>query len=200
MNFRNFGHMIVVLATFLGLLFPVLSQAMPEKVRVALKTTRGTIILALDAKHAPITTTNFLHYVETGKLEGAEFWRAMKSGPTDGFIASRLSNRPYPPIAHESTKQTGLSHTNGAISMSRFGIGTTTGDFVLCVGDMTYMDAGHDPKGDNQGYAVFGYVVSGMDVVNRILHSRIETHTPEGGWKGQVLSRPVKIISARRLH
>ena len=173
-------------------------MASPDIINVALKTNKGTIIVALDAKHAPITTKNFLHYVDAHRLDGSEFWRSMRSGPDDGFVAARLRSRPFPPIAHESTKQTGLSHMDGAISMSRFAVGTTTGDFVLCVGDMTYMDAGHNPKGDNDGYAAFGYVVSGMDVVKRILHAKLDHQTPDGGWKNQILAKPVIIISARR--
>ncbi len=171
---------------------------LPDLVHVTLHTDKGDIVLELEARKAPITVANFLHYVEAHKYDGAHFWRASKSGPSAGFIQTSPVGATFPPIAHESTKQTGLSHTNGAISMSRYDVGTATGDFIIVVGDLSYLDAGHDPKGDNQGYAVFGHVVSGMDVVRNILHGKIDAHTPVGGWKGEQLAKPVGITTAEQ--
>ena len=105
----------------------------------------------------------------------------------------------FPPIPHEPTSKTGLSHTDGAISMSRFAPGTATADFVLCVGDNTAMDAGREGSKDKLGYAAFGHVIKGMSVVREIMNGRIDKHTREGGWAGQMLAKPVRIISARRL-
>ena len=172
---------------------------LPDVVHVRLKTEKGDIVLELEAKKAPITVANFLHYIQAHKYDGAHFWRASKSGPTNGFIQTSPVGATFPPIAHESTKVTGLSHTNGAISMSRYDVGTATGDFIIVVGDLSYLDAGHDPKGDNQGYAVFGHVTEGMDVVRAILHGKIDKHTPEGGWKGEQLAAPVGITTATRV-
>ena len=125
--------------------------------------------------------------------------RAADSGPS-GFIQATANGPTFPPIAHEPTSQTGLSHTNGAISMSRFAPGTATADFVLCVGDNTFMDAGRSGSSDKLGYAAFGHVVAGMDVVKKILHGRIDPKTPpQGGWAGQMLLHPVKIIKAERI-
>ena len=171
---------------------------LPDLVHVRLKTEKGDIVLELEAKKAPITTANFLHYISAHKYDGAHFWRASKASATAGFIQTSPVGPTFPPIAHESTKVTGLSHTNGAISMSRYDVGTATGDFIIVVGDLSYLDAGHDPKGDNQGYAVFGHVTEGMDVVRAILHGKIDKHTPEGGWKGEQLAKPIAITTATR--
>lgn len=172
----------------------------PDKVRIEMVTTKGTIILELDGKHAPITVANFLNYVDNHKLDGAAFWRASNAGDGSGFIQAKATGVKYPPINHEPTTQTGLSHTNGTISMARYGIGTATNEFTICIGDQTYLDAGHDPKGDNQGYAAFGRVVKGMSAVKAILASRIaKGPAGEGGWNGQMIAKPVEIISARRL-
>ena len=171
----------------------------PETVRVSLMTSEGEIVLELEAKKAPLTTANFLHYIDTGKLDGGHFWRALKVGKTDGFIQAAITTPPYPPIAHESTKQTGLSHTDGVISMSRYAPGTATIDFTISVGDMTYLDAGGSGSADGEGYAAFGHVVSGMDVVKRILHGRTDRKRDEDGLEDQMLAKPVTITTARHL-
>jgi peptidyl-prolyl cis-trans isomerase A (cyclophilin A) len=83
--------------------------------------------------------------------------------------------------------------------MSRFAPGTATGDFILCVGDNTYMDAGREGSDDKLGYAAFGHVTKGMDVVKAILKGRIDSHTREGGWSGQMLAAPIEITGAKRI-
>ncbi len=172
----------------------------PDHPRVAFTTAKGTVVIELEARKAPITTANFLKYIDGHKYDGATFWRAANSGPS-GFIQASPVGPTFPPIKHESTKQTGLSHTDGTISMSRFAVGTATGDFVLCVGDNTFMDAGPQSGSDDHlGYAAFGHVVKGMNVVNGILHGRIaKGKAKAGGWSGQMLAVPVKIISAKRV-
>lgn len=175
-------------------------ESLPAQVTVQLETDKGPITLVLEARKAPLTVANFLMYLETGKWSGAEFWRAMKSGDGSGFIQAEAAGIPFPPIAHESTKATGLSHTNGAISMARYAVGTATKEFIICVGDMTYMDAGRDPRGDNEGYAVFGRVTRGMNVVRSILNGKIDTNTVAGGWDGQMLAQRVAITNATRLN
>ncbi len=174
-------------------------ENVPAKVKVALKTTKGTIIIELNGKKAPITTNNFLRYIDSGKLDGAEIWRAANSGPS-GFIQGTARGPTFPPIPHEPTSETGLPHTDGSISMSRFDPGTATADFVLAVGDNTYMDAGREGSDDKLGYATFGYVTSGMDVVRAILAGKISNKSAKPGqWAGQMLAKPVKIITGRRL-
>jgi peptidyl-prolyl cis-trans isomerase A (cyclophilin A) len=176
-------------------------------VKVRLKTSKGTIVLALEARRAPITTANFLLYVDAGKLDGANFWRAMRSGPEAGFIQGAALGFKFPPIKHEPTSKTGLSHTDGTISMARFAVGTASNQFTISVGDMSYMDAkpagtasvGDAQGEDSQGYAAFGKVISGMAVVKAILNGRIARQKKKGGWDGQMLEKPVIIISAKRL-
>jgi len=182
------------------LAFAGAAHADADHPRVAITTAKGTIVIELEARKAPITTANFLKYIDGHKYDGATFWRAANSGPS-GFIQASPVGPTYPPIKHESTKQTGLSHTDGTISMSRFAVGTATGDFVLCVGDNTFMDAGpQSGSDDHQGYAAFGHVVKGMNVVNNILHGRIaKGKAKAGGWSGQMLAVPVKIIATKRV-
>lgn len=172
----------------------------PDSVQVSILTDKGEIVVELDGKHAPTTTANFLHYVDTHKLDGGTFYRAMKSGEAAGFIQGTANGFTYPPIPHEPTTKTGLSHVNGTISTARYAVGTASNEWTICVGDMTYMDAGRDPSGDNAGFAAFGHVVKGMDVVKKILHGRISSKkAAPGEWQGQTLATPVKIISAKRV-
>jgi len=171
----------------------------PDRVDVELSTTAGPIVLELDGKDAPITTANFLHYVDSGKLDTGTFYRSVKSGQA-GFIQFNSGARTYPPIPHEPTSQTHLSHTDGAISTARYAVGTASNEFTIVVGDMTYLDAGGSATPDKQGFAAFGHVVSGMDVVHKILNGRISKAKPApGDWAGETLADPVVITSAKRV-
>lgn len=168
----------------------------PAAVRVSILTDKGEILVELNGKAAPITVANFLRYVESGKLTGSEFWRATQySG--NGFIQASMRGPTFPPIPHEPTSKTGLTHTSGTLSMSRFAPGTATADFVICVGDNTSMDAGREGSEDKLGYAAFGRVVKGMSVVRAILGGKISKHTREGGWAGQMLATPVMVVEAK---
>lgn len=174
--------------------------------RIALVTEMGTIELALDGAHAPISTANFLRYVDAKRFDGITFYRAMHLAWGDqpnGLLQGGLRDprRLFPPIAHEPTSQTGLSHTAGAISMARNAPGTATADFSIMLSDITGLDA--DPKSADPeaqaGYAVFGKVTAGMDVVRKIWDSPISQTLGEGVMRGQMLEAPVKILTARRL-
>ncbi|MGA9659586.1 MAG: peptidylprolyl isomerase [Asticcacaulis sp.] len=178
---------------------PTTKPPEPDTIKLALVTSKGEIVLELEAKKAPITTANFLHYADTHKFDGATIWRALKVDNTRGFIQGAALNPPYPPIAHEPTTQTGLSHTDGVISMPRYGLGTAASDFTISVGDMTYLDAGGTGSEDKQGYAAFGHVIKGMDVVHAILNGRIDKKRHEDGLEGQMLAEPVVILSAHRI-
>ncbi|HMC93003.1 MAG TPA: peptidylprolyl isomerase [Allosphingosinicella sp.] len=195
-----------LLAAFLLLLaMPVAAQPAPAPaqpaVRVLLHTSAGDIVVALETQKAPVTAGNFLHYVDTHRLDGTEFYRAMKTGPEAGLVQGgvRDPRKLFPPIAHEPTSQTGLSHVDGALSVPRFALGSARGDFTIMVGDQKYLDAGPGSAGDGQGYAVFGRVVEGMDVVRRILAAPTSATEGEGVMKGQMLMPRVAILSARRL-
>lgn len=172
----------------------------PDHPRVSIETTKGTIVVELEARKAPVTVRNFLHYVDTKKFDNTVFYRALRYGPEAGLVQAGGGERPYAPIAHESTKKTGLSNTDGTLSMARYAPGTAAEDFFICVGDMTFLDAGKDPSGDNLGFAAFGHVVSGMDVVRSILAGKTVLHKKgDDNMKGQMLAQPIKIVSARRL-
>jgi peptidyl-prolyl cis-trans isomerase A (cyclophilin A) len=171
-------------------------------IRVALKTTAGLITLDLDSTHAPITTANFLRYVAEHRFDGTSFYRAMKLEPGLGLVQGGVRNNPkrlLPPIAHEPTTQTGLSHDDGAISMARYAPGTAAGDFFIILRGMHALDADPSQPGDNLGFAVFGHVVDGMDVVRKILDAPTSPTEGEGVMKGQMITDPVQIISARRI-
>lgn len=174
--------------------------------RVALVTELGTIELALDGAHAPISTANFLRYVDAKRFDGITFYRAMHLAwgeQPNGLLQGGLRDprRLFAPIAHEPTSQTGLSHKAGAISMARNAPGTATADFSIMLSDLLGLDA--DPKSSDPdaqaGYAVFGMVIAGMDVVRRIWDAPISQTLGEGAMRGQMLEAPVKVLSARRL-
>ena len=172
----------------------------PETVNVTLTTAQGPIVLELEKGRAPLTTANFLRYVDAKKLDGATFYRAAKAPNVAdfGLIQFGTKNDPrrtLPPVAHEPTSQTGLSHKSGTISLARGAPGTGAGDFFIMAGDTPSLDA--QPGGD-PGFAAFGRVVEGMEVVKAILAAPTDPHQGEGVMKGQYLARPVSIVSARR--
>ena len=185
-------------ALLLCLASPAWAQA-TQKVR--LHTSAGDIIVAVEIERAPITARNFLHYVDTKRLDGTEFYRAMHTGPEAGLVQGgvRDAAKLFPPIAHEPTSQTGLSHVDGALSAPRFAVGTARGDFTIMVGDQHYLDAGPGSGGDGLGYAVFGHVVEGMDVVRHILASPTSPTEGEGVMRGQMLAPRIAILTARRI-
>ena len=192
----------------LALVLALGAQAAPGKPRVAITTDKGVIVVELEVQRAPITAANFLHYVDSAKYDDGTFFRAARTPGVagEGTIVGGLpkGGRPFPPIAHESTTQTGLRHRNGTISLGRFSPGSGTSDFFICLGDEPYLDAhpgAHvDAKGgDNLGYAAFGHVVSGLGAAKRILAAPANGRSPFPDQKGQWLTKPVRIVSMRRL-
>ena len=162
-------------------------------------------MVELEKERAPITTANFLRYVDQKRFDGISFYRAVRleGAPEMGMIQAGIRNDPkrlLPQIAHEPTTKTGLSHVDGAISMARFTPGTAQSDFFITVGALTPLDANPKQPGDNQGFAVFGRVVEGMDVVRRILAAPTSPTAGEGAMKGQMISAPVRILTARRVN
>ncbi|KRB81220.1 peptidylprolyl isomerase [Sphingomonas sp. Root710] len=186
-----------------ALVLSVPAAAAPSKVKVALKTSEGTIVVAVDVRHAPITAKNFLAYVDQKKFDGTSFYRAApaKRNRAVGLIQGgirRSAFRSLVPIAHEPTTKTGLRHVDGTISMARREPGTAMGDFFILVGPSPAMDAHPGAPGDNAGYAAFGKVVSGMPVVKRIMAAKTWPGG-SGAMKDQLIKAPVKIIEARRV-
>ena len=175
--------------------------AAPALPKVLLHSSRGDILIELESQLAPITVRNFLRYVDQKRLDGSDFYRAVKIGDDGkyGLVQGGLRGNPkkvLKPIAHESPRTTGLSHLDGTISMARTDPGTATADFFFVVGDLVALDG--QASGDDAGYAVFGRVIEGMDVVRDILEQPRSVDGGEGVMKGQMLAKPVKIISVRR--
>jgi peptidyl-prolyl cis-trans isomerase A (cyclophilin A) len=183
---------------------PPVTQPLPDTVRVAMATEMGTITLDLDGKHAPVSTRNFLRYVDGKRFDGIVFYRVMRLAWGDqpnGLVQAGLRGDPkrvLPPIAHESTTQTGLKHLAGAISMARLGVGTATADFSILISDIPGLDAGQNPN-DPEGYAVFGRVVEGLDVARKIYDAPLSPTAGSGILKGQMIERPVKVLTVRRV-
>ncbi|MBA3898501.1 MAG: peptidylprolyl isomerase [Sphingomonadaceae bacterium] len=186
---------LLSLLVALTLSAPAVAQAPP--VRVSLQTSEGAIVVELDAAHAPVTTANFLRYVDQKRFDGAVFYRAMKIGADGGLIQGGTNNDPkrvLPPVAHEPTSATGLRHTDGTLSMARYAPGTATGDFFITLGAAPFLDA----SAADPGFAAFGHVVAGMDVVKRILAAPVSATRGEGVMRGQMIEAPVAIVAARR--
>jgi peptidyl-prolyl cis-trans isomerase A (cyclophilin A) len=195
-------------ALFLCIAAPVSAQApaaapapAPATARVLIHTSAGDILVALETERAPITAGNFLHYVDTRRLDGAEFYRAMHTAADAGLVQGGVRDgaKLFPPIGHEPTSQTGLSHVDGALSAPRFAVGSARGDFTIMVGNQPYLDAGPGSAGDGLGYAVFGRVIEGMDVVRAILAAPTSPTEGEGVMRGQMLFPRIKILTARRV-
>lgn len=168
-------------------------------VRVRLVTSAGNITLALDARRAPKTVANFLLYVDDGRFEGTEFYRTARraSDPKLGFVQGGIgtdARRMLPALPLEPTSRTGIRHLSGAISMAH-GIdpNSANGNFSIMVGDNPSLDA----RPNTPGFAAFGTVIGGMDVVRRMLAM------PSGGgrgvMRGQMILKPVKILRAERI-
>jgi peptidyl-prolyl cis-trans isomerase A (cyclophilin A) len=177
----------------------------PVRPRVLMTTALGPITIELAADKAPITCANFLRYVDAKLIDGQSFYRAMKTmtSPLMGLVqggADRDPSKRFPPIAHESTQLTGLSHRDGAISMACQAPGAATGDFFICVDDILGYDARPRDPGDNQGFAVFGRVVEGMPVVRAILTSPVSpTKGADWGMGGQMLDPEITIVTVTRI-
>lgn len=176
-----------------------------EGPRVTITTTEGPIVVALDRAHAPLSTANFLRYVDAKRFDGIDFYRSMKLPWNAGVIQAgqRDQKKLYPPIAHEPTTATGLSHVEGTISLARREPGTGQAEWSITIGDMTGLDAKAgapgDPNSDRAGYAAFGRVVEGMDVVKRIWSGPTDPTAGQGAMKGQILKPPVRILTVRRV-
>jgi peptidyl-prolyl cis-trans isomerase A (cyclophilin A) len=190
-------------AVLAALPVPVLAQATTE---VVIETDRGDIVVALETERAPITADNFLRYADEKRFDGTVFYRAMRldwGEPPNGLIQGGTQFDPariLPPIAHEPTSGTGLRHVAGTISMARYEPGSATGDFAIMLSPQPFLDA--DPASEDEarrpGFAAFGQVVQGMDVVRAIFEAPVDPDKGEGAMKGQMLAQPVVIVSVRR--
>lgn len=176
--------------------------------RVAMETSEGVIVLALYPDKAPVTVENFLRYVDEGHYSGGHFYRTTRpdNDPMIVVIQGGLwapyneggdedFTAPLAPIAHETTEVTGLTHESGVISMARVEPGTASSEFFITIGDNHPLDFGGARNPDGQGFAVFGKVIEGMDVVRTI--NAAPTRDSEG-FIGQLLAAPIAILSVTR--
>lgn len=176
----------------------------PDAPRVALETSAGRIVVAVEADKAPVTAANFLRYVDQRKLDGQSFYRVVKVQDRFGFVqfgvngSGRLS---LPPIAHEPTSDTGVHHFDGSLSIARLDPGTARGEFLIMLGDQRpTFDANPDRDYEPLGNAAFGRVIEGIDVVLAIFDAPVSPDkTVRGAFKGQVPEAAVTIRTARRI-
>lgn len=169
-------------------------------VMVLLETELGNIEVAIDRGRAPITAANFLHYVDEGFYNGGRFHRTVTpdNQPNDtirieviqGGVDPARKDESNPPIPLERTTATGLAHRDGTISMARFAPDSAVSDIFFCIGDQPTLDFGGMRNPDGQGFAAFGAVVAGMDVV-RAIQGR--------PYEGQSLTPPIAITGAWRI-
>lgn len=192
----------------LGVGLPALARAVrgfrPGEVGVVLTTALGPIEVAVDLAHAPITAGDFLKYVDRGLFNGGAFYRTVR--PDNDINPVKIDviqgglmdeKKMLPPIQHEPTDRTGLRHRNGTISIARDKPGTgTAGEFFICIGDQPGLDFGGKRNPDRQGFAAFGQVVRGMDVVRAIWKAK--TGAAYEGLAMQKLVPPIGIVSAKR--
>lgn len=185
----------------------VLSSAVADesKVRVLMSTSEGEIGIELYLDKAPMTAGNFLKLVDNGDIDSGSFYRVVtyendNGNPKIEVIQGGLGDagEGFYTIEHETTDRTGILHTDGVISMARGAVGTASTEFFICIGDQPGLDFGEGRNADGQGFAAFGKVVEGMDVVRRI--NGLSTDAPSGSeyTKGQILAQPVRITSVRR--
>ncbi len=174
---------------------------------VLLETTLGEIEIVVDLERAPLSAGDFLKYVEKGLYEGAGFYRVVREDNDHGTPEIEVvqgglldEEKALPAIEHETTDQTGLRHRDGVISLARGKPGTGGGAaFFICIGDQPALDSGGMRNPDGLGFAAFGSVTRGMDVIRRIHGLPADAPTDEEYVMGQLLEEPILILSARKL-
>lgn len=203
-NIYLLACLLLILAGFHTITFSQTGARPKSKpARVLIQTELGDITVEVEPARAPVTVENFLKYVDAGHYDGGRFHRTVKLNPDNqpnnqikieviqAGVNPEKEKQGFPPIKLERTNATGLKHKNGAISMARSGPDTATSDFFICVGDQPELDFSGKRNPDGQGFAAFGRVVKGMDVVKKIHQSPLEA---------QRLTPPIKIIKAKRLN
>jgi len=176
-------------------------------VKVEMTTSEGLITLELYPAKAPVSVENFLKYVDGGHYDGATFYRTVTYDNDNGSPKIEViqggigysADGPFPPIKHESTDQTGILHTDGVLSMARGGVGTASSEFFICIGDQSGLDHSKSRNPDRQGFAAFGRVVGGMDVVRAIHQLPTVRSSGDSYTSGQGISEPAVIRRARRV-
>ncbi|WP_417317730.1 peptidylprolyl isomerase [Emcibacter sp.] len=205
----------IILSLFVSLtlsLVTITGAMASEVVRVLMATDAGDILLELYPERAPATVENFLRYVDGGYYSGGEFYRVVRQDNQaqnnirieviQGGRGMDVETEVFPPVVHETTKSSGLLHKDGVISMGRFKPGSATSEFFICIGDQPSLDYGGMRNPDGQGFAAFGKVITGMDIVRRV--QKMPTIQPMGDeleyTSGQMLVKPVAIQSVTRIN
>ena len=177
-----------------------------DAVSVLMSTDHGDIRIELDVENAPITTANFLRYVDGGHYDAATFYRTVRYSNDNGNPKIEViqggiggGEAPFEPIEHEDTDSTGILHLDGVISMARGGVGTASSEFFICIGDQPGLDKGEARNADEQGFAAFGRVVSGMEVVRSIHGLPSDAPSDSAYTVGQIIEEPAVIRTVRRV-
>jgi peptidyl-prolyl cis-trans isomerase A (cyclophilin A) len=197
--------LIVLMMAALWLPSSLLAQSNP---RVRVETELGEIVLELDAKRAPNTTANFLKYVDAGHYDGGTFHRTvrMNNQPESPVkieviqagVAADKAKQGFPPLPLERTSVTGILHKDGVVSMARSTPDSATSGWFITINDQPSLDFGGARNPDGQGFAAFGRVVSGMDVVRKIQASPSSSNTSTNA-EAQRLTPPIKVVRVSRL-
>lgn len=179
-----------------------------ESVPVILQTDLGEIHIEVLLKQAPISGGSFLAHVDEGRLDGGGFYRTVNPANDNGSPKISVIQGGLLPdmeglsaVAHETTQQTGILHLDGVISLARSEVGTGSGGtFFICIGDQPSLDfgGGRAVSGDGQGFAAFGRVIGGMDVVRKIHETKTVSNSDDAYTAGQIIDPPVRIIAVRR--
>lgn len=178
---------------------------LPQTIHLTMQTSLGTIELELYPEQAPLSVENFVRLADGGHLDGATFYRTVSpendnGAPVISVVQGGIGDAesPFAPIAHETTLQTGLPHLDGSLSMARSEVGTASTEFFICIGAQPALDFAGTRNADGEGFAVFGQVVSGMDVVHAIHQSPADAPTEFEYFENQLINEPVVIESIKR--
>jgi len=190
------------LSFFTAIFFFIVSETLAQELpKVNIDTRFGSIVLEIDSVRAPLTASNFLQHVDAGNYTDAVFYRVVRmDNQPDNDVKIEViqggrfiepQDESIKPIAHETTQTTGILHKDGTLSMARLEPGTASTEFFICIGDQPELDFGGKRNPDGQGFAAFGKVVAGMDVVRKIQQQNDIRQT---------LTEPVKIRSIKRIN
>jgi peptidyl-prolyl cis-trans isomerase A (cyclophilin A) len=196
----------LVCAGIAGISVTLHAQAKP--VRVLVQTELGDIVVEVDQARAPATAANFLRYVDAGHYNGGTWHRTVKMDNQpestvkieviQAGVNPEFAKSGFPAIPIERTSVTGLLHKDGVISMARGAPDSATSGWFICINDQPSLDFGGARNPDGQGFAAFGRVVSGMDVVRKIQNAPSSSDR-KTNTEAQRLTPPIKIIKAARL-
>jgi peptidyl-prolyl cis-trans isomerase A (cyclophilin A) len=188
--------------------FAAAATAQPKPVHVLVQTELGDIVVEVDQARAPATAANFLRYVDAGHYNGGTWHRTVKmdnqpESPVkieviQAGVNPEFAKSGFPPIALERTSVTGITHKDGVISMARGTPDSATSGWFICINDQPSLDFAGARNPDGQGFAAFGRVIKGMDVVRKIQNAPSSADR-KTNTEAQRLTPPIKIIKAARL-